>query len=69
MAKGDDTLKDILALCDILRDTELVPLGVALDDQPGPSALFYLPGSASDLTSILIFCYRWQSPRETCISR
>lgn len=35
MAKGDDALKDILALCDTLRDTDLVPLGVALDDQPG----------------------------------
>lgn len=28
-------LKDILALCDKLRDTDLVPLGVALDDQEG----------------------------------
>ena len=35
MAKGDDALKDILALCDNLRDTDLVSLGVALDDQPG----------------------------------
>lgn len=36
MAKGDDALKEILALCDTLRDSDLVPLGVALDDQPGP---------------------------------
>jgi cysteinyl-tRNA synthetase len=35
MTKGDDALKNILALCDSLRDTDLVPLGVALDDQPG----------------------------------
>jgi cysteinyl-tRNA synthetase len=35
MAKGDNALKDILTLCDNLRDTDLVPLGVALDDQPG----------------------------------
>ena len=42
MAKGENALKDILALCDTLRDTELVPLGVALDDQPGAcSATFY----------------------------
>ena len=36
MAKSDTALKDILALCDKLRDAELVPLGVALDDQEGP---------------------------------
>lgn len=35
MNKGDTALKDILALCDQLRDTDLVPLGVALDDQEG----------------------------------
>jgi hypothetical protein len=35
MAKGDTALKDILALCDKLRDSDLVPLGVALDDQEG----------------------------------
>lgn len=33
--KGDMALKDILALCDKLRDSDLVPLGVALDDQEG----------------------------------
>lgn len=33
MAKGENALKDILALCDRLRDSDLVPLGVALDDQ------------------------------------
>jgi len=38
MAKGDNALKDILALSDNLRDIDLVPLGVALDDQPGPSS-------------------------------
>ena len=28
-------LNDILALCDKLRDSDLIPLGVALDDQEG----------------------------------
>ena len=35
IAKGNTTLKDILALSDKLRDVDLVPLGVALDDQEG----------------------------------
>jgi cysteinyl-tRNA synthetase len=35
IAKDDNALKDILALCDKLRDQDLVPLGVALDDQEG----------------------------------
>ena len=35
IAKGDGALRDILALSDKLRDTDLVPLGVALDDQEG----------------------------------
>jgi len=42
MAKGDDALKDILALSDNLRDIDLVPLGVALDDQPDGKALVKL---------------------------
>jgi len=42
MAKGDEALKDILALCDKLRDTDLVPLGVALDDQEDGKALVKL---------------------------
>jgi cysteinyl-tRNA synthetase len=37
IAKGDTAVKDILALCDKLRDVDLVPLGVALDDQEGNS--------------------------------
>jgi hypothetical protein len=37
MGKGDTALQDILALCDRLRDVDLVPLGVALDDQEGTS--------------------------------
>lgn len=32
---SDSALKDILALCDKLRDVDLIPLGVALDDQEG----------------------------------
>ncbi|KAF8893454.1 tRNA synthetases class I (C) catalytic domain-containing protein [Infundibulicybe gibba] len=39
MEKGDTALKDILALCDKLRDVDLVPLGVALDDQEDGKAL------------------------------
>ena len=35
IAKGETALKDILALCDKLRDVDLVPLGVALDDVEG----------------------------------
>jgi len=35
MEKGDTAVRDILALCDKLRDVDLVPLGVALDDQEG----------------------------------
>jgi len=42
MAKGDTALNDILALCDKLRDTDLVPLGVALDDQEDGKALVKL---------------------------
>ncbi|KAH9929551.1 tRNA synthetases class I (C) catalytic domain-containing protein [Epithele typhae] len=40
--KGDSALKDILALSDKLRDTDLVPLGVALDDQEDGKALVKL---------------------------
>jgi len=40
IGKGESALKDILALCDKLRDTDLVPLGVALDDQDGKLKLF-----------------------------
>ncbi|KAF8826055.1 hypothetical protein HHX47_DHR6000361 [Lentinula edodes] len=40
--KGDSALKDILALCDKLRDEELIPLGVALDDQEDGKALLKL---------------------------
>jgi cysteinyl-tRNA synthetase len=35
MQRSDDALKEILSLCDKLRDVDLVPLGVALDDQEG----------------------------------
>lgn len=35
IAKEETALKDILALCDKLRDNDLVLLGVALDDQEG----------------------------------
>ncbi|KIJ61294.1 hypothetical protein HYDPIDRAFT_96924 [Hydnomerulius pinastri MD-312] len=40
--KGDDSLKEILKLCDHLRDEGLVPLGVALDDQEDGRALVKL---------------------------
>ncbi|KAH8831464.1 tRNA synthetases class I (C) catalytic domain-containing protein [Flagelloscypha sp. PMI_526] len=42
IAKEGSALKDILALCDKLRDTDLVPLGVALDDQDSGKALVKL---------------------------
>jgi len=42
MGKGDAALQDILALCDRLRDVDLVPLGVALDDQEDGKALVKL---------------------------
>lgn len=35
ISKNDNTVKDILKLCDKLRDDDLVSLGVALDDQEG----------------------------------
>ncbi|KAF8647102.1 hypothetical protein AX16_006936 [Volvariella volvacea WC 439] len=44
--KGDTALKDILALCDRLRDVDLVPLGVALDDQEDGKALVKLVSPA-----------------------
>lgn len=46
IAKGDSALKDILALSDKLRDVDLVPLGVALDDQEGVSERYHLPLSS-----------------------
>jgi cysteinyl-tRNA synthetase len=35
IANNESAVKDILRLCDQLRDDDLVPLGVALDDQEG----------------------------------
>lgn len=37
--KGDGALGDILSLSDKLRDVDLVPLGVALDDQDGEQTI------------------------------
>jgi len=42
IAKSESSLKDILALCDKLRDVDLIPLGVALDDQEDGKALVKL---------------------------
>ncbi|KAF5351909.1 hypothetical protein D9756_007640 [Leucocoprinus leucothites] len=42
IGKSDTALKDILAMCDKLRDVDLVPLGVALDDQDDGKALVKL---------------------------
>ncbi|KAL0956831.1 hypothetical protein HGRIS_002942 [Hohenbuehelia grisea] len=42
IGKGDTALKDILALSDKLRDVDLLPLGVALDDQEDGKALVKL---------------------------
>jgi cysteinyl-tRNA synthetase len=38
ISKNEHALRDILLLCDKLRDVDLVPLGVALDDQDGKLA-------------------------------
>jgi len=46
IGKGDTALKDILTLCDKLRDSDLVPLGVALDDQEDGKALIKLVSPA-----------------------
>lgn len=58
MKKGDSAFKDILALCDKLRDQDLVPLGVALDDQEGKLLDGLVKGS------LLIGTRRRQSSRE-----
>ncbi|KAI9507482.1 tRNA synthetases class I (C) catalytic domain-containing protein [Russula earlei] len=42
ISKRDGATKDILALCDKVRDSDLVPLGVALDDQEDGKALVKL---------------------------
>ncbi|KAI8993929.1 tRNA synthetases class I (C) catalytic domain-containing protein [Trametes punicea] len=42
IAKDENALKEILALSDKLRDVDLVPLGVALDDQEDSKALVKL---------------------------
>jgi len=42
ISKDETALKDILKLSDKLRDTDLVPLGVALDDQEDGKALVKL---------------------------
>ncbi|PFH49752.1 hypothetical protein AMATHDRAFT_146873 [Amanita thiersii Skay4041] len=46
MSKKEDSLKDILMLCDKLRDEDLIPLGVALDDQEDGKALVKLVSPA-----------------------
>lgn len=43
-----DAIKEILALCDKLRDTDLVPLGVALDDQEGVPLVNFLGMGITD---------------------
>ncbi|KAG8733370.1 hypothetical protein FRC11_006792 [Ceratobasidium sp. 423] len=42
LAMSGASAKDILALCDKLRDVDLIPLGVALDDQDDGKALVKL---------------------------
>lgn len=43
---SETALKEILMLCDRLRDSDLVPLGVALDDQEDGKALVKLVSPA-----------------------
>jgi cysteinyl-tRNA synthetase len=64
MGKGDTALRDILSLCDKLRDCDLVPLGVALDDQEGKSSTFNVPHVESSVTLL----DRWQSPNKAGFS-
>lgn len=69
IAKGETALTDILALCDRLRDDDLVPLGVALDDQEGEGDVKGLcPRLPSTLAAFLINnrCDRWEG---TCEDR
>lgn len=65
IGKGDTALKDILALCDKLRDSDLVPLGVALDDQEGKSAVIL--HTIHSLT--LLDVTRWESSCKVGFSR
>jgi cysteinyl-tRNA synthetase len=46
ISKSDTSLKEILALCDKLRDNDLVPLGVALDDQESRSTAAHTTNTA-----------------------
>ena len=62
IAKGDSALKDILALSDKLRDVDLVPLGVALDDQEGTRVIFIDPERAHPY----VFCAPFPSPPRAC---
>ncbi len=62
LALGNASPKEILELCDRLRDNELVDLGVALDDQEGKcrppgSCIPKLPNSTAR---------RRQGPRQAC---
>ena len=51
---GETALKDILTLCDKLRDDDLVPLGVALDDQEGKRCPELCHLTPSSLAAFLI---------------
>ncbi|TFY81978.1 hypothetical protein EWM64_g2039 [Hericium alpestre] len=46
ISQGDGAAKEILKLCDRLRDVDMVPLGVALDDQEDGKALVKLVSPA-----------------------
>lgn len=48
MQRSDNALKEILSLCDKLRDVDLVPLGVALDDQEGVICPFGMQADVLD---------------------
>ena len=48
MQRSEGALKEILSLCDKLRDVDLVPLGVALDDQEGVFRRLEKETNASD---------------------
>lgn len=66
-ASAGKPFNEFLALCDRLRDQELVDLGVALDDQDGASRQLEDEKTATDLFGIAPF--RWKGASEACACR
>lgn len=62
MENSATALKSILTLSDKLRDVDLVPLGVALDDQEGKFVVVHV------MLASLTLRDRWEGPCQTCIA-